>query len=528
MIMKFSLRVFFFLLFVPGLLTAHYDFNVFPRFEGETTFVESILSMLADYVRKIHDNDHVTENIQPGDIKISLPQDGLSDHKLQDFIQFYLDYCVKTGSKRFCNQAWSGISGSGVLASLLTSITNTSMYTFEVSPLASMIEHALIKKLCAYCGFDEGNGTFVTGGSNGNLLGVLAARHAHDRVIKDDGLVQLRKQLVMFISDQAHYSFEKAAQIIGIGAKNVIKVSSDSDGKMDVFELELEIQRALDEGNIPFFIGATAGTTVLGAFDPLADIARVAQKYGIWVHVDAAYGGCFLFSPSLSYVRGIELVDSVSWDFHKILSLPMVCTAFLTKHKNILYDMNTVEGSDYLFHDTHDKIVDLGHTSLQCARVADCLKLWIDWLYHGDRGYQKKIERLFEIADYAESKIMINPRLRLVAQRQSLNLCFHYIPEHYDRMKDKDNHYLNWFNYTMRQTLIEQGRWMVNYSKINAILMFRVIFVHPALTHDDIDAFFEELCVVGHALAARYPHEKGFSESEMRGDDDNVGRLLLE
>lgn len=126
--------------------------------------------------------------------------------------------------------------------------------------------------------------------------------------------------------------FHPASSIRSVSAGNVYSVKVDERGKMRVDELRRQVERALDEGARPLMVSATAGTTVIGAFDPLRDIAEVCREHGMWLHVDAAWGGGALISQEhRGLLDGIELADSVTWNPHKLLAAPQQCSTLLVR-----------------------------------------------------------------------------------------------------------------------------------------------------------------------------------------------------
>lgn len=145
-------------------------------------------------------------------------------------------------------------------------------------------------------------------------------------------------RLVVFTSEDAHYSVKKLAAFLGIGYDNVYQVKVDARGKMVVSDLEVQIARAVKEGATPLMVSATAGTTVMGAFDPLRDIAQVCKKHGLWFHVDAAWGGGALVSRKhRGLLDGVELADSVTWNPHKLLAAPQQCSTLLLRHEGLVF-----------------------------------------------------------------------------------------------------------------------------------------------------------------------------------------------
>ena len=422
----------------------------------------------------------------------SIPEQGVTVDRLIFLLETYLNHSVRTGHQQFFNQLYGGFNLPGFLGEVFASLTNTSMATYEIAPIATLIEQALIQEINSYIGFNRGEGTFVTGGSNANLIAMLCARNKAFPEIKQRGISY---PLVLFVSDQSHYSFLKAANVLGIGLNNVIKVRTDANGRMIPQDLERSIVAQLESGRVPFFIGATAGTTVRGAFDPLPEIAQIAQKYQLWLHVDGAWGGAVLLSDRHKHLlAGSELADSFTWDAHKLMGLPLICSAILVKYPGTLHSTVANDDADYLFHDHENSAYDLGLTSLQCGRKVDSLKLWLAWQYYGKRGYAQRIDWLFEMAEYATQVINDCFELELMASTQFLNICFRYVA--------KDCTDIDALNLELRDRLVKSGKSLVNYATLNDKITIRLILANPEIDRSDLDRFFANVLEVGRLLSS--------------------------
>ena len=361
------------------------------------------------------------------DLKISKKGVGL-DGVLKSIDQF-MDHSVRTHHPAFLNQFWGGWNPAAFGGEVISTLCQTSMPTYEVAPVAILIELELLRKLCGLVGgdFKDGSGGFTTGGSNGNMLGLLCARQA----MFPDSLQQGcdGSKLCFFASEEAHYSTLMAANVLGLGYSNVIKVKTDNDGRMDISELNKEVEKAKAAGKTPLAVVGTAGTTVRGAFDPMRGISDVCKNHGMWFHVDAAWGGSILFSPKYRHhMDGADLADSVAWDIHKMMGIPLMCSSFLIKNVPLL---KTVCGhsqtAHYLLHKDREDL-DLGHRSLQCSRRNDALKAWLEWKEKGDEGFAKVVETYIENADYVEAKVKENPRLEMMSERVYANVNMRYNP----------------------------------------------------------------------------------------------------
>lgn len=460
--------------------------------------LDRITGLIDDYLEK---NDSpetkVVEYKDPKELSAILSSKNFESGSFESLIQAiktYLKYSVRTGHKQYFNQLWAGYSMPALLGEIFAALSNTSMYTYEVAPAATLLERELTEKMCSLLGFRQGEGLLVTGGSNANLIAMLCARNEKMGNVMAKGLTG-GKRPVIFISDQAHYSFFKGANICGIGMDNVVKISSDDNGRMIPNELEKAIIKCTQQGDLPLFVAATAGTTVLNAFDPIDEIAKIAQKNGIWFHVDGALGGSAVFSAKHRHLlSGIEKADSVAWNPHKMLGLPLICSAILIRQKGRLLSMSHSEDIDaqYIFHHEENSGYDLGPKSLQCGRRVDSLKLWLAWLFYGEQGFEKRVDRLFDLAAYAEERISSEKKLKLMAPRQALSVCFRYVPD-----AEQD---LNSFNVTLREKLYREGLSMVNYATIGKNKVIRLVTMNPELSREDMDIFFANLAKIGQEM----------------------------
>jgi sulfinoalanine decarboxylase len=250
-------------------------------------------------------------------------------------------------------------------------------------------------------------------------------------------------------------------------------------------ELENEIIKSLNKHETPFFVGATCATTLLGAYDPLEALSKICKKYSLWLHADGSFGGSLILSDTHKYLmNGIEKTNSFTWNPHKLMNIPLVCSVLLVKNRGTLQHNITDINADYIFHDT-DQIEDLGKKSIQCGRRVDAVKLWFAWKYFGLKGYQKRIDNLIKMARYAENIILEHEQLELITPRQSFSICFRFIP------KFKTD--LNKFNLEIRELMRKEGQTIVNYSYINNKLVIRLITANGELNYGDIDLFFENL-----------------------------------
>lgn len=452
----------------------------------ETELLRTVLSLVLDYLERDEEHgDPVGTRPDAAALRAAvnwrLPERGVSDQALVDVVQEYLGLSVRTASPRFLNQLFSGFDLAGFLGDVVVSATNTSMATYEIAPVATLIERELIEVMGRMVGFESGEGLLVPGGSNANMLGMLCARHRVAPEAATHGLSG--PPLVAFVSAEAHYSFAKGALLLGIGQQNLVPVACDARGRMDPAALAAEVARARQEGKRPFFVGATAGTTVLGAFDPLPEISRICRDEDLWLHVDGAWGGPTLFSRKHRHLlEGAELADTFAWDAHKLMGVPLLCTAFLVRDPGTLSRSCGSGGTDYIFHESGD--LDLGPVSLQCGRRVDSLKLWMAWKRHGRRGYEERVDRLMELAAYAAERTRQHPELELVTEPDFLNVCLRATPPGFQDLTPEEQ---DTFTVALRQRMVEDGHVFVNYATVEGRKIIRLVFANPVLDEELVD-----------------------------------------
>jgi len=463
-------------------------------------FVESVLSEINNYLKG---SELIIESISHNSLKkitdLALPLEGMGYQTVLSDINHFLRYSVRTDHPGFMNPLWGGMNLTAFLGEVIASLANNSMYTYELSPVATLIEQSLIRRMCEIVGFGDGNGTLTTGGSNGNMIGMLCARYRINPLGLRTGYDS--KNLVCFVSEESHYSVRMSATVLGIGLDNLISVPCDVNGKMRPEKLTEEIEFAKLNGQIPFCVIATAGTTVRGAFDPIKEISEICTDNNLWLHVDAAWGGSCLFSAKHRHLMdGIELADSLCWDAHKMMGIPLICSAFIVKNAEILRSVcSTGKEAHYLYHDTGEN-VDLGRYSLQCGRRNDALKLWLAWREIGDAGWASMLERFMGLADYLQDRVSEHDSLEMVSDRMWTNVCFRYVGT-----ASEEN--LNQINAELRERLIRDGRFMVSRSTVNEQIILRSVIANRNISEESLDAFLDRVVSLGKDIERGLPQQ---------------------
>ena len=418
-------------------------------------------------------------------------------------------YSVRTSDFRFRNQLYGGVDGYGLAGAVLTECLNTNQHTFEVAPAFIMCEAAVLAHVRRLIGWSSGDGIFAAGGSMSNQYGLALARYRRHPEVKSQGLFGM-KPMVIFTSEDAHYSVLKAAHWHGYGHDNVVSVPTNALGQMQPEALAAAVERVLAEGREPLAVNATCGTTVLGAYDPLPEIADVCERHGLWLHVDACWGGAALLSGRWRHlVTGLERADSVAWNPHKMLGAPLQCSLFVTRHDGLLHQANSAAAT-YLFQQDkfYDVSYDTGDKSVQCGRKVDGFKLWLMWKAHGDAGLERMVDTTFAAARYCAEQVSRREGFRPVLPAgsdagQCANVSFWYVPPSLRGAEETAEWWrqLSQVAPRVKEGMVRSGSLMVGYQPLpqkKLVNFFRLVFTAvPPLGEAEVDYMLDEIEKLG-------------------------------
>ncbi|WP_419175705.1 pyridoxal phosphate-dependent decarboxylase family protein [Desulfosediminicola sp.] len=451
------------------------------------------------------------------------------------WIEQYLEYGVKTSHPSFMNRMWAGANMPSMMAEMVTALSNTSACTYESAPVSTLFERHMIQEMLDLVGFVDGEGQMTTGSSNANMIAMMCARNIAAQQVKQQGLFGQR-ELFGFVNGEAHYSMDKASNILGIGSDHLIKVEVNERGEMIAEKLEAEIEKVVRGGGVPFFVAATAGTTVRGAYDPIEPILALRDRYKFWLHVDGAWGGAAVMSDRLrgKYLPRLAEANSFTCDFHKMLGSSLMCNILLINRSEHIFGKVLAAGDgSYLFRDTDDtEVDDLGNVSLQCGRRVDSLKWFLDWKYYGKSGFAERIEKYLELCEYAEQRVQAIPELELVSERTSFNICFRFkAPENCSREQ------VNRLTEEIRTRIYKKGAALVGLAYIKEHLAMRLLVTNTNIGIAEIDSFLAEVVATGkdvlafergrtkvvRAFPAGHVAERGDTASQAQSEYRKVG-----
>ena len=301
----------------------------------------------------------------------------------------------------------------------------------------------------------------MPGGAAANTTSLLVARNVMFPATKADGVAALPEPLTIFVSADAHYSVAVAAASLGLGASSVYGVPVDEHGVMSATTLSEAVQEALSRGRRPFYVCATAGTTVRGAYDPLPAIAAVCRQYRLWLHIDACWGGPAIFSARHRHkLAGSARARTIAINPHKMLGVPVTCSFLLAADLRTFSSANRLSDAGYLFHsdptsrashapstDEADilsnlaapglldaeppsaHVFDLASLTPQCGRRADSLKFYLAWIYHGSDGFSTMVDRAMAAAAYLAARLRARADVQVLEDGNPpcAQVCFWYV-----------------------------------------------------------------------------------------------------
>ncbi|MEV5871439.1 lysine decarboxylase DesA [Streptomyces tendae] len=373
-----------------------------------------------------------------------------------------------------------------VLGEAVLSAVNSSLDTWDQSAGGTLIERKLIDWTCARIGLGPAaDGVFTSGGTQSNLQALLLARE--EAKTEDFGSLRI------FASEVSHFSVKKSAKLLGLGPDAVVSVPVDRDKRMQTVALARELERCTKDGLVPMAVVATGGTTDFGSIDPLPEIAGLCEQYGVWLHVDAAYG-CGLLA-SLKYrdrITGIERADSVTVDYHKSFFQPVSSSAVLVRDAATL--RHATYHAEYLNprRMVQERIPNQVDKSLQTTRRFDALKLWMTLRVMGADGIGELFDEVCDLAADGWKLLAADPRFDVVVQPSLSTLVFRYIPADVTDPAEIDR-----ANLYARKALFASGDAVVAGTKVAGRHYLKFTLLNPETTTADIAAVLD--LIAGHA-----------------------------
>ncbi|KAM0415856.1 hypothetical protein ACHAPT_013167 [Fusarium lateritium] len=424
-------------------------------------------------------NDPILRVAQPADIpllkELSTPGKANDvEQAIQDAFTIS-DFRLRMNNPRFFGFVPGPVSPLSWIGDCLSSAFNSFAGSKLQGSGVAVVERTLLQWLAARVGLPEtAGGVFVSGGSMANMTAMVLARDC----ILPSGQEGLG---VAYVSDQTHHSVAKALRIIGIKREQIRVIPSNDSFQIQTAALKEAIHVDRKAGLIPFVIIGSSGTTNTGGVDPLADLAKIRDEEGVWLHIDGAYGAsASLAATRNSAVSGLGLADSISWDAHKWLFQTYSCSLILVRNKINLAKVFTNDG-DYLRDALDDEeIPNFWNFGMELTRPSRAMKLWFTLRVLGVERLGLMIDHGFRLAEIAQEEVQKLENWEVTSAASMAIMTFRYAPP------GKTKEELNELNTAISRKLVEGNIAGILTTKLRGKVVLRICSISPLLSGGDM------------------------------------------
>lgn len=373
------------------------------------------------------------------------------------------------------------------LAALVESVVaalNNSLAVWEMSPAATAIDRDLIDDFKHLFGYPaRADGRSVPGGSFANLTALLAARAR----LAPESWKRGGGRIAILAGAQTHYTVSRAAGMMGLGSDAVFTIPLDGLYRTDSREVPAAFRAARRAGFHQFVLVATCGSTPTGSCDDLMTLAEMARRENAWLHVDAAHGGGMAFSRRYRFLlRGIERADSITFDPHKMLFMPLTASIVLFRngrHMCAAFEQH----APYLFSASPREFPDLGQFTIACSQRFDSLKTWLTWKAYSSALWDELTTRVCDVAHAAYDHCTHSPLLEPVHEPQLNILCFRL------RRAPRSGRASDLLHWRIKEEVNAGGRAYISSTVLDGRRVFRIVVMNPRTGEGDIHQVMAEV-----------------------------------
>lgn len=449
-----------------------------------------LTDLAADFLEKLpqlpsypaESNGAQTHLLFGGDI----PLEGMGDAAFDSLPRVFEH--ARPASPRFFGYVFGSGEPVGALGHFASSVLHQNVTAWRSAPSAVAIERTTIRWLANAVGCTGFNGSLTLGGSSANLMGLCMAREAKNPANQTGA-----RGGTIYCSTEAHMSIPKAAALLGLGHEAVRIVAVDEAFRMRIEDLRHGIQRDLQDGKTPIAVVASAGTTATGSIDPLPAIADICREFGLWMHVDGAYGALASLAIPDAF-RGLARADSLSLDPHKWLYQPTGCGCLLYRDATAA-QMAFAHSGDYARALSNDPIEGFAffEESIELSRPFRALALWLSMRYYGLHAFQQSIAEDLRLAQVLADAIDAEPRLERLAPVALSAVCFRYITGNGDTDK---------LNRSILDRVIRRGCVYISNAVIHGNFALRACIVNHRSTEGDVQSVIREVLAAADEILA--------------------------
>jgi L-2,4-diaminobutyrate decarboxylase len=444
-----------------------------------------MVDLLADYLSASQNRENQAIPFQSPEENLAFWEEDFAkgvNENPTEFFKNVIDKSTKLHNPRYMGHQVGVIAPIAATASMLTALLNNGMAVYEMGLVSNPLEKIITDLMAKRIGFDKKSGGILTsGGTLANLTALLAARakYASTEVWEEGN----NEKLAVMVSEEAHYCIDRAARIMGMGSKGIIKIPTNESFQMRTDLLEKYYQDTVDEGfQVIAIIGSSCSTST-GSYDNLDEIGKFAQEKNLWFHVDGAHGGAVVFSEKYKHkVNGIALADSVVIDWHKMLLTPALVTALIFKNNDDSYQTFQQKAQYLWANQTSQDWFNSGKRTFECTKLMMSVKVYSILKTYGEALLAEHVDYLYDLGKHFAEIIEAHPAFELGINPACNIVCF--------RLKDKQDIEIQ----EIRQKLLSDGKFYIVQTLLREKTYLRVSFMNPLTTIEDLMELLEEIC----------------------------------
>ncbi len=392
------------------------------------------------------------------------------------------------------------------LSTFIGAFINNGMATYDSGPASTTIEQVIVEKFLNHFDYDNnGSGFLTSGGTMATLTALLCARQTQsDDDIWENGL---NEKLAIMVSDEAHYSVDKAVRIMGLGSKGVVKVPVDEGFKMRTDLLDKYYNAALKKGIKVIAVVGSAPSTSTGVYDNLVEIGHFCKQNSLWFHVDGAHGGAAIFSEKYKHLlNGANLADSICIDAHKMMLTPSLTTVLLYKDGAKSY-ATFRQKAQFLWDYANDEDwYNLAQRTLECTKYLMGFRLYSILNIYGTEIIDEYVTKMYDLAKEFSSLLESDINFHVPVSPVSNIVCFRYVSE---EIKKND---LSVVNQQIRQRIIEDGEFHIVQTKLGDDTYLRTTLMNPFTDLNHLEQLIRKIKITAQSIINKTVSDSAISK----------------
>lgn len=406
-------------------------------------------------------------------------------HRFGQILDLYIRTGIRVNSTGYMARQFSSVIPISAVFDLVSAMAPQPASYYEAGQLANVADKIMAEEFGKLLGWQSGEFDMVTtsGASLANLTAVLAARNHHLGDSWQQGVgITSRGRPAIAIGSDAHFSVSRLAGIIGIGQDQVVRLPLNARRQICASQAASVLDQAKARGLDVFCIVASAGSTAIGAIDPLEELAILARARGAWLHVDAAHNGAFLVSDHLRpRLRGLEMADSFCLDAHKTLFVPALCTLLFYRSTGLAEAVFPVPAS-YVAEPSEEEMnrFQSGMKNFECTKRPAILNLWLVWALFGRSVFEEKLDHLVELTQSTKVYLDGLPDFEVMHQPESNILCFVHRPANWSGPG------LNRLQVALRDSIRAEGRHLISMVDLDGTTVLRLVLMNHCILISDV------------------------------------------